>query len=115
MANAEVLPLAPDTEVRPEDRVLTEPTEVGPFLQGTVFVKVMDVTGPAALDVEVAISPYGYEAEEHWAVGETASGFDAEQMYSIPVSHFGNFLRLALEVDGSEGSVEFQAWFVGKG
>jgi len=116
MANSEVLPLAPDTEITPKTGVRTEPTEVGPFLQGTVFVRLMDVTGDASLDVEVLKSPYGYEAAEHWATGETASGLDTAGMHSIPVSHFGNFLRLGLSVDGeTDEAVELQAWFVGKG
>lgn len=116
MANGEVLPLTPDTTVSPGDRLLTEPTEVGAFLKGTVFVKMMDASGDAALDVEVLISPYGYEEEDHWASAESLSGLDSEGMYAIPMTHLGNVARLALEVDDqSDGAVTVQAWCVGKG
>ena len=113
MTTCETLPLCPDTTVG-ADPVLTEPVEVGPFGEGIVFVRLVEPGADSAVNVEVGISPIGYEDwPGAWTALETRAGLGTAGMYAIRVSNFGNWLRLRLTNDGDPATV--LAWFVGKG
>jgi len=118
MVICETLPLLPDTEVDTTSAQLSEPVEVGPFLQGRVFLKMIDATlsEDARLTVEVGLSPYGYDDwDEHWTVLESID-VASTGMTSVAISNFGNWLRLRLTVSGtSEDAATVLAWFSGKG
>lgn len=110
MTVCETLPLCPDTVVD-DLPVLTEPVEVGPFREGVVFVRVLT---EGAVDVDVGVSPIGYEDwTGAWAVRETRLELTGPGMYEIPLENFGNWLRLRLIPAGDPATV--LAWFVGKG
>lgn len=115
MANCETITLCPDTTVS-SDRVLSEPIEVGPFRDGQLFVKLREVDSDAGVDVDVGISPTGYEDwTSNWVPLETMAGLEEERMYAVGLSNFGNWLRLRLRPTGdSDHAAVVQAWFVGK-
>lgn len=115
MTACETLPLTPDIEVEPGQSELSEPVEVGPFLEGAVFVHVETETDEDHVEVAVGLSPTGYEDwTTHWVVDderELESG-----MHLLRLSNFGNWIRLRLRQDGSgAGTATARAWFVGKG
>jgi hypothetical protein len=115
MTTCETITLCPDLEVESEP-VLSEPIEVGPFREGQLFVKLRDVDPNAGVDISVGISPTGYENwERQWVDHDTVTGVDEERMYSVPLTNFGNWLRLKLTPRGeSDETAVVQAWFVGK-
>ena len=110
MTICETLPLCPDTTVA-ADPVVTEPMEVGPFYEGVVFVRVLDAS---VVDVDVGVSPIGYDAwRGAWTVRQTRTDLAGPGMYEIPLENFGNWIRLRLTARGDAATV--LAWFVGKG
>ncbi len=110
MTTCETLPLCPDTTVE-DNTECTEPVEVGPFREGIVFVRVFE---GGAVDVEVGVSPIGYEDwSTAWTVRETRHELAGPGMYEIPLQNFGNWLRLRFSNHDQPASV--LAWFVGKG
>jgi hypothetical protein len=118
MAICETLPICPDVVLDADaDEVLTEPIEVGPYTQGVVFVHVTEITGSAVANVDVGISPSGYEDWEHWAVLDSMTGLSGVDTYALQVSNFGNWLRLRLGLDDPDDADELTmlAWFVGDG
>jgi hypothetical protein len=110
----ETLPLCPDTTVASDETRLTEPVEVGPFDQGIVFLKLQDAED-ATVVADVGISPTGYESwTEHWTPLETMS-LSEPGMHAVRLTNFGNWLRLRLQLQDSEGTGAVLAWFVGEG
>jgi len=111
----ETIPLEPDTTLTEDDASLSEPIEVGPYEQGIVFVSIIEATDDAAVDVEVAISPTGYEDwDAQWTTVDSADGLDETGMNAIRLSNFGNWIRLRSRLArGEEATIA--AWFVGKG
>lgn len=111
----ETIPLEPDTTLTEDDTSLSEPIEVGPYEQGIVFVSIVEVTDDAAVDVDVAISPTGYEDwDTQWTTLESVTGLDETGMHAIQLSNFGNWIRLRSRLArGEEATIA--AWFVGEG
>jgi hypothetical protein len=113
----ETLPLTPDVGVEPGERELSEPVEVGPFREGSVFVHVETETEGEGDSVQVAaaLSPTGYQDwETHWVVDEERSL--GPGMHLLRLSNFGNWLRLRFRLeDSAAGAATARAWFVGKG
>ena len=109
----ETLPLCPDTELG-DGPAYTEPMEVGPFTQGIVFVKVLELSEGASVDASLGISPTGYaDWSEDWTVLDSLEGLDETGVYALRVSNFGNWIRLRFTLDGDDALV--LAWFVGDG
>lgn len=76
---------------------LTEPVEVGPYVEGIVFVRIAAISGTASVDVNVGISPIGYEEwDVHWTTTNSLGELEEAGMYSLPLTDFGNWLRLQL-------------------
>ena len=118
MTICETLPICPDTELTTNaGPVLTEPVEVGPYTEGVVFVRLHDVPESASIDVDVGISPSGYEDwDEHWVSLETHTDLTAAGVHAFQLSNFGNWLRLRFSVNSKdEKSATVLAWFTGKG
>jgi len=123
MVTCETLPLTPDVRVA-DERVVTEPVEVGPFRTGIVFVHVSPAeedagsrngngSGSLTAGVDVGVSPTGYDDwETHWVVRDRVEV--GPGMHAVPLDWFGNWVRLALDVPDGEAAT-IRAWFVGKG
>jgi len=116
MVTCELIPLCPDTEVHSSvEPVVTEPVEIGPYLEGVVFIKIMNISDSATIKAEVGISPYGYEDwDEHWTTLDTLEIGD-KGMHAFPIENFGGWIRLRLASDESTENIRLQAWFTGKG
>lgn len=140
MTVCETLPLCPDTVVDPDDLVLTEPVEIGPFRYGRVFIRVLgpkdaaptvnsDVTlhekadvetsdlagDPTAVNTDIGISPTGYEDwETQWTALDRVV-YDGPGMYSYPVENAGNWLRLRFQGGSTGEPATVLAWYVGQG
>lgn len=115
MTTCETLPLTPDVGIDPGESELSEPVEVGPFLEGTVFVHVETAAPDDRIEVTVGLSPTGYEDwETHWVADEERDL--GPGMHLVRLSNFGNWLRLRFRQDESgAGPATARAWFVGKG
>lgn len=116
MTICETYPLCPDETVDlDKDRLLTEPVEVGPFSEGIVFVQIQEITDKSSIEIDVGVSPTGYESwDHHWATLDSKT-FESESMHKLRILNFGNWIRLQVRYHGNtDGDVKFQAWFVGK-
>lgn len=78
----------------------THPYEVGWADEAIFFVMVERVTGAPELKAQVQLSQDGV----HWADdGSEPATFSGEGLHIIKVQpNFGNYLRLAVDIDGGE-------------
>lgn len=83
----------------------THPYEVGWADEAIFFIFVEDIVGTGTLNARVQISHDGI----HWAdEGTTFETITTKGLHFVKVTHFGNYLRLAVEIDGAEFKLQIQ-------
>lgn len=83
----------------------THPYEVGWADEVIFFIFVEDIVGTGILDAKVQISHDGI----HWADEGTAFDTITEKgLHCVKVSHFGNYIRLAVDIEGAEFKLQIQ-------
>ena len=83
----------------------THPYEVGWADEVIFFIFVEEVIGKGTLNAQVEISHDGI----HWAYeGTSFEPITEEGLYFVKVSHFGNYIRLAVDIEGAEFKLQIQ-------
>ena len=83
----------------------THPYEVGWADEVIFFIFVEDVIGSGTLNARVQISHDGI----HWADEGTAfEPITTCGLHFVKVTHFGNYIRLAVDIDNAEFKLQIQ-------